>query len=920
MKTILYGPFARFADWYHGWRDGMAGLPEKPAGRAHQTATTPHREFLIRMAQDAFEHERLTLEEARLTAGRSSAAARVRMLRAEEDVHRADEALTAGSAPLTEAEATERRAVELGRSAAFVRARRERDRQQRIHRLERKLHRARKARDNAAAASAAADHEALRHDVVARTRVIRIQEHAQRRIAAYRRRLARSHRDGPWVNRVLGVLEPHIPGWANTGMGNELEGAPDEIWRGGSGTTEPEPIDWTKPVISLGAVTVFGSEHAPDVERVDFYYAEPRHFALERVGAKLRLNVFAGSHGPWIDQQQVVRAWLAPGDHFDFGGYRYRISADGANLERFIEGEAKLVVCGVSARTGVVDRLTDMNLVQRERTVLAILGPSGAGKTSLFHALMKELAISAGELYYGRFDMREQGDQLREKLGFVPQDDHLHRTLTVAKLLRYSDRLRRPKASERDRDERIRKVCEELEIAHRMQQKVGTLSGGQRKRVSIALEKLAEPELLMLDEPTSGLDAGMDRAVMGMLEAYAVEKPGRVVIVITHTTQYLNHAQQLLVLATGGRPVYSGPPDQLMNTLPVDNYADLMRLLADDAREGEVALLAESYAKGAPGDLARHEARQLRDEPHPSSAHRLAQRFGPLKRLPRQLPVLIQRQVALVLARGSDKNRGERNGRNPLLVVLSALLPLLVAAMPLLVAVGGAVVAALVAKDEGLGPGRSALGTLSLLITLCMLAGQALTYSDIVSEFHVIKREHRTGAVTAAVVVSKWLVFAVTAIIQAAVITAIFVALKPGPAKGHVFDPNMELFVNLAAMTVAAMTLGMLISVLATKVEQAVNWNTFIAIGQIALNGAAADLSDGGAGSIISYLLPTRWGLAAAASSLDLRGGSPGSPPDALWRHTTGQWHLDLIWLGGLTAAFFVLTIVRLSRRLNRPD
>jgi hypothetical protein len=111
----------------------------------------------------------------------------------------------------------------------------------------------------------------------------------------------------------------------------------------------------------------------------------------------------------------------------------------------------------------------------------------------------------------------------------------------------------------------------------------------------------------------------------------------------------------------------------------------------------------------------------------------------------------------------------------------------------------------------------------------------------------------------------------------------------------------------------------MLISALADKVEQAVNWNTFVAIGQIALNGVAADLSGGGFANVAS-ILPTRWGLAATASSIDLPTISPTAAKDALWQHTTAQWGADLTWLGGLTLAFFVITVVRLSRRLNKPD
>src|SRR5262249_6411877 len=140
-------------------------------------------------------------------------------------------------------------------------------------------------------------------------------------------------------------------------------------------------------------------------------------------------------------------------------------------------------------------------------------------------------------------------------------------------LMDYAARLRAPSSAPRQR-QRIAEVCRQLRIDQRLDQLVGTLSGGQRKRVSIALELLTEPSLLMLDEPTSGLDAGMAREVMNILKEYA--EAGRTVIVITPSPTHLRMAQQVLVLASEGRPVYSGLPIGELRALRVANHADLM--------------------------------------------------------------------------------------------------------------------------------------------------------------------------------------------------------------------------------------------------------------------------------------------------------------------------------------------------------
>ncbi|MGN9914178.1 ATP-binding cassette domain-containing protein [Phytohabitans sp. LJ34] len=908
MKPVFYGPFARLADFFHGWRDGVAGIPHKPA-RPTRTATTPHREFLIRMAQDAFQRERVELERDRVTAARRVAAARSRLLRAEEAVATAESELAEASRPLTEAERTARRSAEADHAASIVRRRRERERLRRIQPFVRRRQAAVSERNEAESTLAAAADEAARHLAVRRARVLRIHEHAQRRIAAYRRYLVRSHDEGPWVNGVLGVIDPHIPGWANAGIQPE---SPQRT-NGGKPAGEPEALPATPPtpsVIPLGDTTVFGAEQSPDVVYVDYYYAIPRHFTLRREQDSFVL-VNHGTRGPYIDGTEVRKAWLNPGDHFDFGGLRYQISDDGTALETSSIGPYHLVAYNLSAKSGSTVRLNGLSLVQRMNTMLAVLGPSGAGKSSLFAALMKELKISeTGALYFGQLNLDTHGDQIRTMLGFVPQDDHMHRTLTVERLLRYSDRLRRPKAAKADRERRIKEVCDKLRIDKQRGQLVATLSGGQRKRVSIALELLAEPNLLLLDEPTSGLDAGMDREIMQQLRAYA-EQGERLVIVITHATEHIDRAQQLLVLAREGRVIYSGPPQ--LSALGKDSYADLMNTLSEEPEPAEIGERAHAYLEGDDVELARTEVERRAAENGQSTTVRRPGVARRLLRFPRQLTVLLQRQVALVVFRGAKKDLPLRFSWRHMAMLAIALLPLLVAA-------GGAVIASMVAKPSGLGPGPSAPATLSLLITLCMLAGQALTYTDIVAEFHIIKREHRTGTYTMAVLLSKWLVFAAIAVIQAFLMTLVFLVFREGPERSLFLHPDTALFVNLAAVTVAAMTLGMLISVLASKVEQAVVWNTFVAIGQIALNGVTADLSSGSFGGWIAVLLPTRWGLAATASAIDLRSAAPTVPRDALWRHEMGQWVFDLGWLLGLTVLFFALSAFWLRRKLNKPD
>ena len=143
----------------------------------------------------------------------------------------------------------------------------------------------------------------------------------------------------------------------------------------------------------------------------------------------------------------------------------------------------------------------------------------------------------------------------------VPQDDVVHRQLTVNQALSYAAELRLPPdTSKADRAQVVAQVLEELELTKHADTRVDKLSGGQRKRASVALELLTGPSLLILDEPTSGLDPALDLQVMTMLRQLA--DAGRVVLVVTHSLSYLDLCDQILLMAPGGKTAFCGPPDR----------------------------------------------------------------------------------------------------------------------------------------------------------------------------------------------------------------------------------------------------------------------------------------------------------------------------------------------------------------------
>lgn len=926
MKPIKYGQWKRWADAYQGWRDGRAGIPGRPPRPG--SVTTGHREALIRLAQDAFAFEYLRYSENVAEPHRSIIADRARLEQAASALVWAESALDMESSSLTESASRRRRLGEAHHPEPVIIQRRRREHHKLISRAKAAVAEARSEQASIEAGLAEAMEEAKQLHRASVTRVERIHEHVHRRLAIYRRSLIRAHDDAAWANAALSVTAPELPRWALPD-GYVPEGVPrppeDEEPELPPVLPEPEEAEQklrlTHPVTRVGSSKPESTNDRIGYFTIDSPHAAPWHFTIEKMGdGALRLLTKGYSHGPYIDGEPVGTAVLKADDYFDFANYRFTVlSAD--LLKREPLGSYNLIAFGLGAKSGSKIRLTEMSFVQREKTLLAVLGPSGAGKSSLFSTLLGELPLQKGKLYFQRLSMETQSKQIRERLGYVPQGTALHDRLTVVATLRYGYRLRSAKGNGADA---IKRVLKAVNLEKQQDQLLRTLSGGQLRRVSIALELLTDPPLLLLDEPTTGLDAHMDREIMTLLRNHA--SSGHTVIVVTHATEHLSFAHQILVVVENGAPAYSGPPRQIRKHFKFRMYADLMFTLQEDHEKwariyrdgGQV-----KEAERAVAELERrlHQGPTPADEPAPSDEPAPAdeRKTSIRQRAPRSsfraFSALFSRQWLLLISGGLTENKSSRTRWHKAKNLGTVLLPLIIAA-------GSAALAAFVAGSPGLAVKASAVGStsLALLTTLCVLSGQALTYSDVVGELEIIQREFRIGVGSLPVLSAKWLAYATVAIAQAGVITVVFCAFAPAPQRFVAINPEIDLFIGLAVLTVSAMSLGMLISTVAAKLESAVAIVTLTSIAQIALNGVTSDLSNSSI-AWVAALFPDRWGLAAAASSIDLRGieaSRPGLVPgDALWRHTFGQWLWDLSFPLILSAVFFVLAVYRLHVRLR---
>ena len=222
--------------------------------------------------------------------------------------------------------------------------------------------------------------------------------------------------------------------------------------------------------------------------------------------------------------------------------------------------------------------LDDISLVVKPRELIGLLGPSGAGKSTLMNALNGFTRPTTGTVLYNNANLYQNLDSLKSTIGFVPQEDIMHKQLSVRRCLYYAAKLRLPEdLSEEEINRRVEEMLEILKVdPQRWDNPVATLSGGQRKRISIGIELLPKPGVLFLDEPTAGLDPRTETLMMMLFRQLANQ--GSTIVITTHLLASFGVLDRVVVLVQG-RLVFFGPGNKFLEyfkaPVPADVYDDL---------------------------------------------------------------------------------------------------------------------------------------------------------------------------------------------------------------------------------------------------------------------------------------------------------------------------------------------------------
>tara|TARA_B110000881_G_scaffold20277_1_gene14804 strand:- start:6434 stop:8185 length:1752 start_codon:yes stop_codon:yes gene_type:complete len=214
---------------------------------------------------------------------------------------------------------------------------------------------------------------------------------------------------------------------------------------------------------------------------------------------------------------------------------------------------------------------------------MAIVGPSGCGKTTLLKTIAGLNPESDGSLWWNGRNLSEEGDLEPWEIGYVPQFSIAYDQLSVDESVEAATRLRVKTKGAADLDDRIDKVLEETGLAPIADRQVSVLSGGQKRRLGLAMELVSRPKLLLCDEVTSGLDPRSEHEIVNLLHDIS-RREGRIVLSVTHSLAHLELYDSILVLHEG-RVAYHGTPEQLTHYFSVDHTELVYPQLAKQAAE-----------------------------------------------------------------------------------------------------------------------------------------------------------------------------------------------------------------------------------------------------------------------------------------------------------------------------------------------
>lgn len=609
------------------------------------------------------------------------------------------------------------------------------------------------------------------------------------------------------------------------------------------------------------------------------------HCILEYTQQGAVLHDNKSANGVLINGQSVTGSRkLCDKDVIQILGYHLIFSGNSIYYKKRVRG-VNIKVRGIDKWVGRFNKkkqiLRDVNCEVKGNSFVAIIGGSGAGKTTLMNVINGFDRKVKGNIYCNNIDLAENFQHLKNIIGYVPQEDIIYENLTLRKMLYYTAQLKMPDdTGSQEIERRIDEVLDMIDLKQHQHTYIKKLSGGQKKRASIAVELLADPKLFFLDEPTSGLDPGTEKNLMISLKRLTKEQD-KTVIMVTHTTQNLHLCDKILFMGPGGRLCFAGNVEEAKAFFQKDDLTDIYNMLADNAQYWE-----QRYR-----ETMDSQQRELDSAPKEQFSKHNRVSAG------KQFRVLVKRYTELM------KNDGQR---------LAVLL-----AQPLIIGL----LLYIVADNEVFDIYESTKSMMFALSCSAIWIGLFDSIQEICKERSILKREYMANLKLPGYIFSKLLVQAVLGLLQSVFLTGMFLLLLKADEKGILFSHfHFEILLTVWITVLASITMGFIISSMVKTGDKAMALAPFVLIIQLLFSGILFQLE--GAGETISYCTISRWSVEALGSIADLnalelrmQAEIPTLPHEAesFFEATTS--HLLMTWgiLAGIAVIFVTASILLLK-------
>lgn len=546
-------------------------------------------------------------------------------------------------------------------------------------------------------------------------------------------------------------------------------------------------------------------------EDCDYVISDPsisrRHAMVEKIGSNnYKITDLNSLNGTYVNGKRIIgNELISNTDQILIGRFLIFIEGSIKDLSKEAAIKAERIVKKYSS--GYIG-LHETSIEIPANSLLAVMGPSGCGKSTLLKALNGDSPASSGRVTICGLALNENYDYIKTHIGYVPQDDIVHRELSVYKSLYYSAKLRLMNATDDEIEQKIQEVLEVLNITHIKDNLVSGISGGQRKRVSIAVEILTDPLILFLDEPTSPLDPQTIEEFLSCAKRLA--EKGTTIIMVTHKPEDLDYMDSVIFMAEGGHLVYYGNTTSYLAHFKQDRLTQVYAELVKDKSGPWIEL----YKKQNPNDDTQH---------LPPQKIKKTERINYLS----QFWWLTMRYFNIKL---NDKlNTMLMVGQAPIIALLIVMIF-----------------------------NRIELSVLFLMAISAIWFGANNAAREIVGEASVYKRERMYNQRILAYIFSKITVLGTFALMQCIIFVSVLYFAYSGGGN-VVFNNPLFAVMWMFILSLTSTLMGLFLSALANSTEKVMTLIPISLIPQILLAGVLTKITTP-FGELLSYIVISRWG------------------------------------------------------------